>query len=102
MGLGISQELTCRCADRGSGRFAICMVRTCSSNTLRSDGCELAGNSWPQTEQDFEAALVTRCGGRGCMNMNIGCPIAALVSRIAQVGLRISGYSSICHHTWKL
>lgn len=73
---------TRRCTERGSGRFARCMVRTCSSNTLRNDSSELAGNSCPQTEQDFEAALVTRCGGRGCMNMNIGCPIDSLVSEL--------------------
>jgi hypothetical protein len=76
---------TRRCTERGSGRFVRCMVRTCSSNTLRSDGCELAGNSWPHTEQDFEAALVTRCGGRGCMNINIGCPIAWLVAALNQI-----------------
>lgn len=75
-------KLARRCPDRGSGRFEICMVRTCSSNTLWSDGRELTGNSWPQTEQDFEAALVTRCGGRGCMNMTIGCPVASLVAEL--------------------
>ena len=86
-GLWISQELTRRCADRGRGRFAICKVRTCSSNTLRSDCGELAGNSWPQTEQYFKVALVTRCGGRGCMNMTIGCPIASLVSGAEEFSL---------------